>query len=44
MIKFTQKEISLLLFIIQDYYTKNSNNIKTRDEILNKLRKEVKYD
>ncbi len=44
MIEFNQKEIALLLFVIQDFWTKNVDEIETRDNILDKLRREVKYD
>lgn len=44
MIEFTQKEITLLLFIVQDYWSKNVDEVETRDNILDKLRREVKYE
>ena len=44
MIEFTQKELALLLFIMQDFWNKDIDKIKTRDTILERLRKEVKYD
>jgi hypothetical protein len=44
MTEFTQKEISLLLFVMQDYWSRNVDEVETRDNILEKLRREVKYD
>ena len=41
MIEFTQKELALLLFVMQDFWSKDKENIKNRDSILEKLRKEI---
>lgn len=37
-INLTEKEQSLLLFIIQDWYTANPNDKEIRDSIIKKLR------
>ena len=44
MIEFTQREITLLLYVMQDFWSKHPDDIKTRDSIIEKLRKEVKYE
>ncbi len=44
MIQFTQKEIALLLFVMQDFWTKDIETIKTRDTILEKIRSEIRYE
>jgi hypothetical protein len=37
-VELTEREVSLLLFIIQDYWSLDKTNVETRDSILKKLR------